>query len=37
VYGFVRQSGGDVRVGSRLGEGTRIALLLPVVAAAASD
>ncbi len=37
VYGFVRQSGGDVRVGSRLGEGTRIALLLPAVAAAASD
>jgi PAS domain S-box-containing protein len=29
VYGFVRQSGGDVRVHSVLGEGTRITILLP--------
>jgi signal transduction histidine kinase len=29
VYGFVRQSGGDVRVDSTLGEGTTITILLP--------
>jgi len=29
VYGFVRQSGGDVRVHSVLDEGTRITILLP--------
>lgn len=29
VYGFVRQSGGDVRVRSALGEGTQISILLP--------
>jgi PAS domain S-box-containing protein len=29
VYGFVRQSGGVVRLDSRLGEGTRIRLYLP--------
>jgi PAS domain S-box-containing protein len=29
VYGFVRQSGGDVRVHSVLGEGTKITILLP--------
>jgi signal transduction histidine kinase len=29
VYGFVRQSGGDVRIISRLGEGTRVELCFP--------
>lgn len=29
VYGFVKQSGGELRVDSRTGEGTRIALILP--------
>ena len=29
VYGFVRQSGGDVRVRSAIGEGTQISMLLP--------
>lgn len=29
VYGFVRQSGGDLRVKSEVGRGTRIELLLP--------
>nr|WP_294559999.1 response regulator [uncultured Rhodopila sp.] len=29
VYGFVRQSGGDVRVRSAPGEGTKITILLP--------
>jgi signal transduction histidine kinase len=29
VYGFVRQSGGDVRVDSEVGRGTTIAILLP--------
>ena len=29
TYGFVRQSGGQLRVSSTLGEGTRIELLLP--------
>ncbi len=29
VYGFVRQSGGDVRVDSVLGRGTKITILLP--------
>ncbi len=29
VYGFVRQSGGDVRVRSAIGEGTQISILLP--------
>ncbi len=36
VYGFVRPSGGDVRVWSRPGEGTRFALLLPGVPAPAA-
>lgn len=31
VYGFVRQSGGKVRITSRLGEGTRVALCFPSV------
>jgi signal transduction histidine kinase len=30
VYGFIRQSGGDVQIISRLGEGTRVRLLLPL-------
>ncbi|MDB5720754.1 MAG: response regulator [Alphaproteobacteria bacterium] len=29
VYGFAAQSGGDVRVDSRLGEGTTVTILLP--------
>jgi PAS domain S-box-containing protein len=29
VYGFVRQSGGDIRVDSALGRGTSISILLP--------
>jgi PAS domain S-box-containing protein len=29
IYGFVRQSGGDARIESTLGEGTTISLLLP--------
>jgi signal transduction histidine kinase len=29
VYGFVRQSGGDVRVHSVVGKGSRITILLP--------
>ncbi|HEX7689891.1 MAG TPA: PAS-domain containing protein, partial [Burkholderiaceae bacterium] len=34
VYGFVKQSGGDVRVASRPGEGTRFTIVLPVLAQA---
>ena len=34
VYGFARQSGGGVRLRSRLGEGTAVSLLLPVSDAA---
>ncbi len=30
VYGFVKQTGGDVRVESRVGEGARLTMLLPV-------
>ncbi|HEX5756344.1 MAG TPA: PAS domain S-box protein [Arenimonas sp.] len=37
VYGFVRQSGGDVRIDSRLGYGTRIELFFPVAAASVVD
>jgi signal transduction histidine kinase len=37
VYGFVRQSGGDVRVQSRVGEGTTITILLPRADAAERD
>jgi signal transduction histidine kinase len=29
LYGFVRQSGGDVRVRSALGQGTTLTMLLP--------
>ncbi len=36
VYGFARQSGGGVRLRSRLGEGTAVSLLLPVSDAAVS-
>lgn len=32
VYGFARQAGGDVRITSRVGEGTRVTLWLPWVA-----
>jgi two-component system NtrC family sensor kinase len=33
VFGFVKQSGGEVRVQSRVGQGTTITLFLPLVAA----
>ena len=33
VYGFVRQSGGTVRVRSEIGEGTTMTILLPRVIA----
>jgi PAS domain S-box-containing protein len=36
VYGFVRQSGGELRIASRLGYGTQVEVLLPVAAAAPS-
>jgi len=32
VYGFIKQSGGEVIIDSKLGEGTRITILLPAVA-----
>lgn len=32
VYGFIRQSGGDVQISSQLGEGTHVRLLLPLQA-----
>ncbi|RWB55431.1 ATP-binding protein [Mesorhizobium sp.] len=31
VYGFVRQSGGEVSIHSRLGEGTRVEMLFPAL------
>lgn len=37
VYGFVRQSGGSVTIGSRVGEGTVVRLLLPRAAVAADS
>jgi PAS domain S-box-containing protein len=37
VYGFVRQSGGQLEVDSRLGYGTRIDLYLPAADAPAAD
>lgn len=30
AYGFARQSGGDLHIGSRPGQGTRVAIVLPV-------
>lgn len=33
VYGFARQSGGQVKIHSRLGQGTRVELFLPVAPA----
>ena len=36
VYGFVRQSGGELRIASRLGYGTQVEVLLPVAAQDAS-
>jgi PAS domain S-box-containing protein len=36
VYGFVRQSGGELRIASRLGYGTQVEVLLPVAPAAPS-
>ncbi|NAT52807.1 response regulator, partial [Pseudomonas syringae] len=30
IYGFARQSGGGVRIGSTLGEGSRICIVLPM-------
>ncbi len=37
VYGFARQSGGGVRLQSRLGEGTTVSILLPVSQRATPD
>ncbi len=37
VYGFVRQSGGDVRVDSVLGRGTKITILLPKAVETANE
>jgi PAS domain S-box-containing protein len=37
VYAIARQSGGTVRIDSRLGEGTRVDILLPAVAPAAAE
>jgi PAS domain S-box-containing protein len=31
VYGFIKQSGGEIVIDSKLGEGTRITILLPAV------
>lgn len=36
VYGFVRQSGGELRITSRLGYGTQVDVLLPVAVESAS-
>ncbi|HCW95224.1 MAG TPA: hybrid sensor histidine kinase/response regulator, partial [Pseudomonas sp.] len=35
IYGFARQSGGEVRISSVLGQGTEVTLLLPAAAEAA--
>ena len=37
VYGFVEQSGGHLRIDSRLGHGTRVRLSLPVAIESATD
>ncbi|MGI3777813.1 MAG: ATP-binding protein [Janthinobacterium lividum] len=37
IYGFARQSGGQVRIHSEVGRGTRVCLLLPRHAAEAED
>jgi hypothetical protein len=37
IYGFVRQSGGQVRIYSELGKGTTMCLYLPRFAGAAVD
>jgi PAS domain S-box-containing protein len=37
VYGIARQSGGTLRIDSRVGEGTRVDILLPGVAAPAEE
>lgn len=36
VFGFAKQSGGDLRIESELGKGTRITILLPVAVAPSS-
>ena len=36
IYGFARQSGGEVRISSVLGQGTEVTLLLPAAAEAAA-
>ncbi|MBS0123686.1 sensor histidine kinase [Thetidibacter halocola] len=36
VYGFIRQSGGDITIDSTVGEGTRVCLTLPLAAVATS-
>ena len=37
VYGFAKQAGGDVRITSAIGDGTRVAILLPCVKAGPTD
>src|SRR5690606_35267794 len=37
VYGFAKQSGGDLRIESEVGQGTRVTLFLPRAAAPARD
>ncbi len=37
VYGFVKQSGGDVEIDSRVGQGTTVRMYFPVVLAADAD
>ncbi|MEA3004181.1 MAG: hypothetical protein QOH81_2969 [Sphingomonadales bacterium] len=37
VYGIVRQSGGTLRIASEVGEGTKVEILLPAVAAGADE
>jgi len=37
IYGFARQSGGDVRIESRPGSGTAVTMVLPACAAAAAQ
>jgi CheY-like chemotaxis protein len=37
VYGFIKQSGGEVLIKSELGEGTRIVIYLPAVAGGSAE
>ncbi|MBT5779178.1 MAG: PAS domain S-box protein, partial [Rhodospirillaceae bacterium] len=36
VFGFIKQSGGHLHITSQLGEGTRVALYLPIISGAAA-